>query len=99
MNYELAKELKDAGFPQKGGLFKGRMYDDAGDFVQPENRQYIPTLEELIEACGNHAKFILSYLRAHKNWRAAIVDETITKGHGENALEAVARLWLAINKK
>jgi hypothetical protein len=48
MNYELAKELKDAGFPQKCH------YDEHGrrnDFCEPEVVSN-PTLEELIEACG-----------------------------------------------
>jgi hypothetical protein len=48
MHYELAKELKDAGFPQK------YHYDEQGrrnDFCEPEVVSN-PTLEELIEACG-----------------------------------------------
>jgi hypothetical protein len=48
MHYELAKELKDAGFPQK------HHYDEQGrrnDFCEPEVVSN-PTLEELIEACG-----------------------------------------------
>jgi hypothetical protein len=55
MNYELAKSLKDAGFPQKiemnesegwyideEGKFTGRLYAGA---------IYAPTLQELIQAC------------------------------------------------
>ena len=67
MNYELAKKLKDAGFPQnwkEGCLYQdGRMlkseiyYDDAeyGFAVDKDNTIaiVIPTLSELIEAVQN----------------------------------------------
>jgi hypothetical protein len=51
VQYELAQELRDAGFPQTGrGTHTGpsdKLVWRAGD------RVYIPTLEELIEACGD----------------------------------------------
>jgi hypothetical protein len=40
MNYELAKQLKDAGFPHDWAEFGGNLVDG-----------FSPTLEELIEAC------------------------------------------------
>lgn len=62
MDFKLAKELKDAGFPQElqeGGL---RYWDDAPDSIEPEpyiselhrkptdGYYKVPTLSELIEA-------------------------------------------------
>lgn len=44
MKHELAKELKDAGFPQSG---KGATYVD----LSSKDSFYIPALEELLEAC------------------------------------------------
>lgn len=67
INYDLAKELKDAGFPQEfnGGRFlvspvspypnsptnSGRSWNDEYKEYQ-EGLVYPPTLSELIEACG-----------------------------------------------
>src|ERR1700693_1206998 len=47
MNYELAKELKDAGFPQKEHHNEFGMGSDfRGDVIGCD-----PSLEEIIEAC------------------------------------------------
>lgn len=50
MNYELAKELKDAGFPQKG---EWATIGVSGALIKHSGDLYIPTLSELIRACGN----------------------------------------------
>ena len=51
MDYSLANELKNAGFPQGG---RGRWIVDPNRIVvRFEDRAYVPTLEELIEACGD----------------------------------------------
>lgn len=47
INYALAKELKDNGFPQSYGEYKD------GSFFGLDSVA-IPTLSELIEACGEH---------------------------------------------
>jgi hypothetical protein len=98
MDYELAKELEDAGFPQGG----------QGSFVVPpdkivvrrEDRVYCPTLSELIEACGGHFG-ILQRIGLTK-WIAhgAPTDARPFYGDatGSSAEEAVARLWLALIK-
>lgn len=54
MNYELAKKLKDAGFPQDG----------IGQFIDVKLAS--PTLSELIEACGDKFRG----LSKRANWRA-----------------------------
>ena len=57
MDYDLAESLMDAGFPQIG---KGRLIGPLNKLVwRSGDRVYVPTLEELIEACG---KRILSLL-------------------------------------
>jgi hypothetical protein len=93
MNHSLAQELKDAGFPQR----------DRGNFVSPPDIEiinsplaiYVPTLEELIEACGD--KFFRLVRKHDGTFLAESVDYDI--GDGTTPAEAVARLWLALNKK
>ena len=93
MNYELAKKLKDAGYPQCG-IFHGiqgwniegaTSLATAADLVVNGNPKitlnYEPcehiTLSELIEACGD--KF------------------GTLEGRGTTPEEAVANLWLQLN--
>lgn len=109
MDYELAKELKDAGFPHTQGgkvlyynaVYKNHPFNDydgayadgvtlSGDVI------YVPTLSELIEACGG--KFKLVELIDKNEWLAC-GDYYRTYGEGTTPEEAVARLWLALNKK
>lgn len=101
MTYELALKLKAAGFPLKEGWVDSRecfkLPDGTGDTVVCQ----VPTLEELIEACGNdfwHVEHVMA--TTYDFWRAEghplVVDSSV--GKGSNALEAVARLWLALNK-
>lgn len=116
MNYELAKELKDAGFPQ---LYKiGCWFFRNGDvlrtsltneyqpmmFTDPEHFRpsdtvdlYVPTLEELIEACGANL-LGLGHNAIFQTWRAMSVKTSI-EGVGATPTEAVAHLWLALHKK
>lgn len=48
MTYELAKKLKNAGFPQP----KVGCHECSEGHEQFDNGAYAPTLSELIEACG-----------------------------------------------
>jgi hypothetical protein len=109
MNYDLAKALSGAGFPQGG----------SGSWILPpdkivsrrEDRVYVPTLSELIEAIGNFRKpFTLrtnfagpsiDELYAAKGWQAAVDAHKLNylQTPGDTAEEAVARLWLALNTK
>lgn len=86
--YELAKELKDAGFPQH----------PKGDYGTHDcgctNIYYCtPTLSELIEACGQEFD-CLDNLRT-EGWAANSRKYRIVRRTPE---EAVARLWLALNQ-
>jgi hypothetical protein len=52
VDYELAKSLMDAGFPQMG---KGSSIGSPDKLVwRISDRVYVPTLEELIDACGEN---------------------------------------------
>ncbi len=95
MNYELALQLKEAGFPQKGkGHFETTKLDEP---------YYIPTLSELIEACEDDNFHLLSgsIVGAYIEWQAYTGFARMPKhiGVGTSPEEAVAKLWLALNKK
>lgn len=87
MNYELAKQLKEEGFP----------FDK--DVIEWEPG-YIPTLSELIEACGDgfHGLWVIQ-----DEWEAfSELDNGYIvgkNGEGKTPEEAVAKLWLALNRK
>jgi len=95
MNYELAKKLKEAGFPVK--------YPD-NLFVEGEKSAYIPTLSELIKACVTNKEerciYRLDYDWFERQWEASAgaPDEHFA-GFGKTPEEAVAKLWLGLNKE
>jgi hypothetical protein len=112
MDYELPKQLKDAGWPQN--IREGVRYFDR------ERKQYyeamcyeysndvdvdvvVPTLEELIEGCADF--YELSVVMKDK-WQAVSHPRLKIEGReyigryegcGSTAVEAVARLWLALH--
>lgn len=89
MNYELAKQLGDAGWPVDASAWT--FYDGHEQSVPA------PTLEELIEACGD------DFVRLRKSgslWEAW--GYFLKNGHDIHALtptEAVAMLYLALYGK
>ena len=97
MDYELAKELKDAGFPQAG---KGKWIGPPDALRwRSGNRVYVPTLSELIEACGDQ---FISLTKDVTGWFALgdpRNDYSRQETVGLTPEEAVARLWLALNKR
>lgn len=107
MDYELAKQLKDAGFPQnKYGSYDCQhnvnqahtMLSSANGVGDCEFVQ-LPTLEELIEACGDKFGF-LSKIQGENTFIAAIPGGTAQFVDKTNSpSEAVAKLWLELNKK
>jgi hypothetical protein len=92
MDYELAKSLMDAEFPQIG---KGSLIGSLDKLVwRSGDRVYVPTLEELIEACGEN---FVSLHKQHDGWLAyANYDQSC---FAETAAKAVARLWLELQKR
>jgi hypothetical protein len=92
ISFELATELKEAGFPQAGN---GRWIGPPDQVLwRGGDRVYVPTVGELIEACG--VRFDI--LKRHTDgWSA--------QGYGHTVIpvlrcatptEALARLWLAL---
>lgn len=106
MNYEIAKQLKDAGFPQvlpkpdflelHDAVAVADIYAKYPDNFDP----YRPTLSELIEACGDKISSIVKI--GIGSWGAYSVRGTLDNYIYESSdtpEEAVAKLWLALNKK
>lgn len=115
MNYELAKKLKDAGFPYKEGetyypIFPLKPLRES--FTEEEMCKIV-SLSELIEAClhkdrmnylqGSFKLFDESYvtdIEIIENWRAKIrINPMDYSADGSTPEEAVARLYLELNKK
>jgi hypothetical protein len=96
MNYELAKELLDAGFPQ-GGSGSWMLPTDAL-VARRSDRVYVPTLSELIESCGdlsiNVGRHKTGSFPDDKRFYATAIGITV---FGATLDEAAARLWLALN--
>src|SRR3990167_2343294 len=99
MNYELAKELKDAGFSQKGA--DGSFYVGAdGSFYVGANRNtpFVPTLSEIIGACGGDFWSLVRAINGKWFCCGTQDDEELSTAHHSTPEEAVARLWLLLNK-
>ena len=103
MDNSLAKELKDAGFPQNGKSCD--THSDINDSTLVE-RFVRPTLSELIEACPKQmgtATFVLGSANQGQAWVACYFDFRANRGAklnetGQTPDEAVARLWLALHR-
>jgi hypothetical protein len=99
MDYKLALELKEAGFPQNFNLFERYYYEKEGKQLP---KVKAPTLEQLIEAVGmpNVHGFISC---SNKEWYAVIKTKNEygieCEGRGSTPVGAVAKLWLALQKK
>lgn len=97
ISYDLAKKLKDAGFPQTSSKGEGTV------IFYPEGI-YHPTLSELVEACGEH---IDSLEKVTLGWCASGTGETENEEYptirideyGSTPEEAVANLLLALKQK
>ena len=111
MNYKLAKQLKDAGFPQrsKGGFMSA--YDKEKGITscivekgaELAFHYKIPTLSELIEACGDGFVALTHFDTLNPSaWKAEQhikgVNFGILEEQGKTSEEAVAKLWLTLNK-
>lgn len=104
MKEELAQQLKDAGFPgiKIGEYFSHRVgshSDDYGgdsDYPCHCNDNHFPTLSELIEECRDG---FCELTRYDVGWRAYKNTSNFVTGEGATPEEAVAHLWLELNKK
>jgi hypothetical protein len=91
MDHALLKELRDAGCS---------LCFNQGD----NDGIHIPTLSELIEACGEDFDYLMLMGRQRKErWCAhshvqPVPEGDYINGYGKTPEEAVARLWLALNR-
>ena len=111
MTYELAKQLKDAGFPFKQSVGFSLYYFNSkhesiafsyldSDAFPVDFETYVPTLSELIEACGDNWRAL--EMLPQENRINAVYRASGWDGQGEYGLnpeEAVAKLWLKLNAK
>jgi len=97
VDYQLAHDLRDAGFPQIG---RGTQIGPSDKLVwRAGDRVYMPTLSELIEACGKRFWMLEACDLEAGNWHASgYAAAKIEDAYGSSPDEAVARLWLALNK-
>ena len=105
MNFELLKQLKDAGYgylsfkTERTKKFPNKPYNFEG-----QDTVYTPTLSELIVACGDKFNNLHFFHYERKNldnkWICNFNDEFNADGDSEGTTpeEAVARLWLKLNK-
>lgn len=112
MKYELAKKLKDAGFPQKS--FSPYYLEKGAPSLEEHNKQVskkgmggvpwtiaVPTLSELIKICGEDFAWLHRKADGKYLWVASTFydDREGVNGIGITPEEAVANLWLVLNKK
>lgn len=114
LEQKLCEELRKNGYPQNSHTLygSGRYYLTLPINKSNGDKTYEPNLSELIEACGyetknepwGDGKFEFCLQRYEDEWGAGYKDpnyheswdELIT---GSTPEEAVAKLWLELNKK
>ncbi len=102
MTYELAKQLKEARFPQNPLGYseapKSWVQEDGTirDWFNEDSDCYIPTLDELIEACGEVTLMVGIGRAVALNAKNPL--ESNKRGDGSTSKEAVAKLWLELKK-
>jgi len=103
LSYKDAKELKDAGFPQgEPNSWSVQFADRPKQEIKGNPfEEYIPTLSELIEACGDD----FSHLKKlETSWIAVTHSAFDENGNnfeefGKTPEQAVKNLWIKLNKK
>ena len=108
MTYELAKQLKDAGFPQinsrarcPDGSYRSDLDGYCGHTL--EDAASIPTLSELIEACMEDKQYSFE-LGGQTSWFAIMRKDNNSKAvvpvqTAHTPEEAVAKLYLALHAR
>jgi alpha-D-ribose 1-methylphosphonate 5-phosphate C-P lyase len=98
LSYELAKQLKDAGFPLRE-LNRTSQTENMLDWPIDGTWYLVPTLNELIDACGENFSSLAKVCtdQSPQRWQACSDTECCVSGEGDTAIIAVARLWLALD--
>lgn len=103
ISYELVKQLKDAGFPFKECKIISLDTDcdrETIRFSEEEDKYFhIPSISELIEACGDNINMMnkVYSITGSPSWIVGRYGGIDAKA--DTLEEAVAKLWLALNKK
>ena len=97
MKYELVKKLRDAGFPYDWQDFDNHFPDLLVVNWDIYSKFYSPTLSEIIEACGENIKNI-DFVHGMNLFIAYSMESLDKKGEGITTEEAIANLWLELNK-
>ena len=102
MNYELCKQLKDAGYKfQPMSIADGKVTELSKRQIDfNEYKEYIrfvlsPTLSELIEACGD--RFCCVFREGKNKWGAEDNEDGLPE-FGKTPLIAVAKLYLKLHE-
>lgn len=96
MDYELAKQLKEAGFPQTSDSEYKHIYPNETATRLGTDGMREPTLSELIEACGDD---FIQLRKTHNKPRSLWLASSLeTDESAETPEEAVAKLWLELIK-
>ena len=113
MNYELVKKLKEAGFQTKYVFIKDVLKQATKEDISNMKIGHIikkgtsveyrfPTLSEIIEKCGDN---FISLNRIedtgyfHAKGQLELLASPVFYTEGSTPEEAVANLWLELNKK
>jgi hypothetical protein len=92
MNYELAKQLMDAGFPGSEVWYANTR------LVHHDNGRELNILAELIETCGDGFYRLERLSDEHETIFYACNEDLSLVGSGLTPEEAVAHLWLALKR-
>ena len=101
MDYTLAKELKEAGFPGSEEWKEKKVGEGHFQIQMPEPlmHELRPTLSELIRACGDEFQALMKeYSHAGDRYTCSSFHRH-EHGTGSSPEEAVARLWLALSRR
>lgn len=97
MNYELAKKLKDAGFPQLGHNSYAPenwklLSDGSGRGMPIDHKQgaYFPTLSELIKECGDE---FIELSKTEHGWEASAASDDREFNHDKYEHGWYAKQW------
>jgi len=100
LSYEICKELKEAGYPQKRESCIGYAKEDGAMWMAQHRNDvlYLPTLSELISECGDEI-ISLHFKSSGRSWVEYFGATTVLKTKlYSTPEEAVARLYLALNR-
>lgn len=105
MNYELAKELKEAGFPQNPDN-RELHTEKCGGWENPDpecridTRPRVPTLEELIEACKPYLRQITFHSDGTVDAKCGAKSPFPNRIYSSRTLDhALSKMWIALNAK